>query len=760
MVDQSPPLPNTDEAIEFLIKWDTQGPRTLVAIRPTKEKGEEAHVRARSFAIGEEEIMRKWIDEYNGQWNLYFVPNRCNSNVTTTPKKPQMRFMRCFHLDLDLPKDAEHTEAVLAELLQRIQSFDPAPHVIIFSGGGYQCFWLFDTERACEDWLERVEECNKAILKQVNGDGSCFNANRIMRLPGTVNVLNYLKRSRGRSPAMAHVVAQNWDAPRWSFEHDAMPRVPEREPVPETIEPQEGIDAKTQTVEDLPAKLQKAVKNGDASTHGGDRSKLVWYITCSLVRLGWDDDNIEALLLNKALRCTDHIYDQSNPQQYAGLQVKKAKEAVATDWRRNDKGQIVTTDEGNIRKALAAIGVRVGFNMFEGKSYVNGYGPLRPLEDIVVKNIRSKINGDCGFLPNKELLFDTIDVIADANRYDPVFDWHAKNEPKWDGEARIDTWLIKYGGAEDNAFNRMAGRLTLIAGVRRVRQPGCKHDEMLVLVSKQGTAKSTALSVLAVKHDWFTDNFPLHSKDKEIIEHLQGRWIVECGELAGMRQAQIEEIKVLLSKQRDTARMAYAHLPVTVERRCIFIGSTNATEFLRDIENRRFWPVRITRFDTNALQEDVAQLWAEAAHYESAGESIQLPEEYWPLAAAAQEDHEQEEPWVTAIGDALGDLEGRITSEELWKVIGRPLERRLAVDAARLGDAMRKLGWLRKQFKIGGRPIRCYYKGIKMTPLYASPADPANLDAGYIIVEAPNSAEYESARDMDGPPPVSETPPF
>jgi predicted P-loop ATPase len=338
-------------------------------------------------------------------------------------------------------------------------------------------------------------------------------------------------------------------------------------------------------------------------------------------------------------------------------------------------------------------------------------------------------------------------------------DWHAKNQPTWDGEPRIDTWLIKYGGADDTKFNRMAGRLTLIAAVRRAREPGSKHDEMLVLISEQGTNKSSALAVLAVRQDWFTDNFPLHSKDKEIIEHLQGRWIIECGELAGMKQAQIEEIKVLLSKQKDTARLSYKHLPETVYRRCIFIGSTNSSHFLRDIQNRRFWPVRIQRFDVEALRADVAQLWAEAAHYESIGESVQLPEEYWPLATEAQEEHEQEEPWVTALADALGDLEGRIITEELWKILGKPVERRQAVDSARLGDAMQKLKWSRKQFRFPGRkiPVRGWCKG---EPPYAALYVSQHEDGTCTVMEAPNAGQYESAISPGAAPEVDRTAPF
>ena len=120
---------------------------------------------------------------------------------------------------------------------------------------------------------------------------------------------------------------------------------------------------------------------------------------------------------------------------------------------------------------------------------------------------------------------------------------------------------------------------------------------MLVLESAQGKMKSTALSVLAVKEDWFTDDLPLSADTKLIIERLQGRWIVEAAELTGMRRSDAEHLKSFLSRRRDRARMAYGRIPNEVPRQCVIIGTTNSKNYLRDgTGNRRFWPVSVDEF--------------------------------------------------------------------------------------------------------------------------------------------------------------------
>jgi predicted P-loop ATPase len=142
------------------------------------------------------------------------------------------------------------------------------------------------------------------------------------------------------------------------------------------------------------------------------------------------------------------------------------------------------------------------------------------------------------------------------------------------------------------------GRLWLVAAVRRIREPGCKFDEMLVLESPtQGLDKSSALAALAVKDDWFTDQLPLNADDKKVIETLAGRWIVEAAEL-----------KAFLSQRIDRARMSYGRLVTEVPRQCVIVGTTNDDAYLRDSTgNRRFWPVKIDRFDLAALRRDVTR---------------------------------------------------------------------------------------------------------------------------------------------------------
>jgi predicted P-loop ATPase len=150
---------------------------------------------------------------------------------------------------------------------------------------------------------------------------------------------------------------------------------------------------------------------------------------------------------------------------------------------------------------------------------------------------------------------------------------------------------------------------------------------MLILESPlQGTDKSSGLRALAFNDDWFTDDLPLGSDTRRFMEATAGKWLVEAGELKGMGRGDVAALKACLSRQRDEARMAYGHKNARVARQFVIIGTTNETEgYLRDATgNRRFWPVRIQRFDLARLRADRDQLWAEAAEAEALGESISL----------------------------------------------------------------------------------------------------------------------------------------
>lgn len=747
-------VPNTALSVDFLQHFDPTGPWTILVIKPTETKGEKAHVRARTFT--DLTHLHNYIEEYNGRWNVYFPPNRCVPDVTTTPTKQQMTHIRCIHIDLDLPKDAEHTQDLFDELLDRLHAFDIPPSVITFSGGGYQAFWIFPEDLPADEYADRIETINQNVLKQVGGDGSCWNVNRLMRVPGTVNVLNAIKRERGRTPGLATVVESTWQT--WSIKEHAIPTATTQyENQTETVPPLEGgLDASpTGSVDGLPAKLKKAIKGGDPSPWGNDRSKMVWFITCSLVRMGWSDEAIYPILSSPDYGCSAHCRDQNNVERYVKKQINDARDAVAQDWVRNEKGQILTSSQTNFLRALENLGVRFGYNTFDQKSYVNGSGPSRVLIDEEVNYLRLRIEQDFGFLPNKELFFDVVKNRAWLNKYNPIQARLDKLE--WDHKPRIGgpdspSWLTTYGGAEDNEYVRAIGRIALIAAVRRVRRPGCKHDEILVLVSeKQGTNKSSALRLLAMKDEWFSDSMPLHADEKKVIEQIQGKWIIECQELAGIKQAQVEEVKSLLSRQIDHARMSYARLPVEYPRQCVFFGTTNTLTFLRDLENRRFWPVVIIEFDLDLMRNDIEQLWAEAAHYEGKQESIELPRHLWPVAAAVQAEHRVEEMWATVIGEHLDQYDhGRIMTEDLWRIIGKPLGMRAPSDNARLSDAMRELGYRREHMRFpGAKNLKYgYKKGNGHQVLYVTRDQ---MSGDIYVSETPDETRFETKEQADAP---------
>ena len=166
---------------------------------------------------------------------------------------------------------------------------------------------------------------------------------------------------------------------------------------------------------------------------------------------------------------------------------------------------------------------------------------------------------------------------------------------QWDKRPRLDTWMTIYLGADDTPLNRAIGRLTLVAAVRRVRQPGCKFDQIPVLEGPEGTGKSSAIEILAGKEN-FSDQTILGLDDRQQQEAVRGAWLFEIADLAGMSKADVDKTKAFASRLSDRARPAYGRAVWALPRRCIFIATTNNETYLKSqTGNRRFWPVKTGR---------------------------------------------------------------------------------------------------------------------------------------------------------------------
>jgi len=225
---------------------------------------------------------------------------------------------------------------------------------------------------------------------------------------------------------------------------------------------------------------------------------------------------------------------------------------------------------------------------------------------------------------------------------------------QWDGAPRLDTLFVDYLGAEDTGYTRAVTRKAFVAAVARAMTPGSKFDQMTILAGPQGVGKSTLLCKMS--RGWFNDSIRTF-EGKEASELLQGVWIVEIAELQAFRSSDINCIKQFISQQADRFRAAYGRHVKEMPRCCVFFGTTNSHDYLRDrTGNRRFWPVdvgvrAVSKSVFNGLDGEVDQLWAEAVARWRLGETLYLPKELQAAAEAEQEEHRETSPREGIIED-------------------------------------------------------------------------------------------------------------
>jgi predicted P-loop ATPase/5S rRNA maturation endonuclease (ribonuclease M5) len=286
---------------------------------------------------------------------------------------------------------------------------------------------------------------------------------------------------------------------------------------------------------------------------------------------------------------------------------------------------------------------------------------------------------------------------------------------KWDGTFRLDQWLCTYLGAEDNLVNTRIGIMWMISAVARIFKPGCQADHTLILEGKQGVGKSTTPKILAGA-DWCLEGLSDLQK-KDAVERLQGKWIIEIAELDAFKGRRATLVKEFLTTNKDTFRKSYGHFSKDWPRQCVFIGTTNEGVYLQDSTGgRRFWPVRITQVQFNALKDDRDQLWAEAVC------RYRADEPWWPNVEDSQilnkirRDRYAEDPWKQRIAECLENnpitkAQGKVTMKEI--LIGA-LEieygRQTSHDTMRVGRILKSLGWKKARLREKGTRNYCYVK--------------------------------------------------
>jgi hypothetical protein len=590
---------------------------------------------------------------------------------------------------------------------------------------------------------ETTKPILEALTDSVGSDRAGKSVEHAFRIPGTLNFPTLKKVRAGRSPEpfMTRVVhtAEDFEEGLANVSLGEL-----REAIvskyPNAFDAQKEKSA--DVAFDWEQRLRPLSEWRDTEIHHrlndsphNDRSRGIWAVINEGLKHGATPNEVAEKLLNhRDTICMEH-YGEGEIENRVRAGVRRAfekYEAPASlaevitllpklEWRdfpdRTEGGKPHQT-AANARHVLSALPIEFKYNQFREQPEIGDHklqmfhGDVSDSACLMLRMFCKRVDV-FNFEPNTRNMEDAIWQLCLKNTYDPVRDYLDGLE--WDGRKRLNTRMIDYLGAEDTELTREIGRLTLIAGVRRVRKPGCKFDQIIVLEGPEGKNKSTAILTLAqaVGDEYFSDQRLLDIDEKTQQELLHGKWLYECADLTGLKRADVDKVKAFASRTCERGRRAYGHFVTEQPRRCVIFATTNDEEYLQSrTDNRRFWPIKTGKIDIAKLTADRDQLWAEAAYEEARDASIILAEKFWPVAAAEQAKRLERDPWEYELMDVKGSVvpgttlkiewEERVSSAELSRSrLGFTADKMLPVHAKRLRYICSALGGSTK-IKFGG----------------------------------------------------------
>lgn len=303
---------------------------------------------------------------------------------------------------------------------------------------------------------------------------------------------------------------------------------------------------------------------------------------------------------------------------------------------------------------------------------------------------------------SRDIVGACMEHVALENPYDPVHEY-LKSLPKWDGEVRLPRILTKYASAQgDPEWVALVSRKFFIAACARAEEPGCQVDNVLVLQGAQGGGKTSLVRIMGAG---FAVETSLDLQNKDAVMTAAGNWLVELGELASLKKAEVEHVRNFITRREDQIRLPYGRSVKAMPRRCVFIGTTNSRQPLTDPEgNRRYWVVSVGDVDTEALARDRDQLWAEALHYYRQGEQWHLTREQSIRAAKEAKVYETEDVSKQEILQWMFNAKEWPTHINaltvLQKVMQRPVGSIMPHEAMGINRVLGTFGWTRTRLRV------------------------------------------------------------
>jgi predicted P-loop ATPase len=304
------------------------------------------------------------------------------------------------------------------------------------------------------------------------------------------------------------------------------------------------------------------------------------------------------------------------------------------------------------------------------------------------------------FEPKNSEIEEALVTVGGFQKFHPIKT--ALESYVWDGVPRVKDWLVKFMGAEDCIYTRTVGLKTLIGAIKRIYEPGCQFDYIMVLEGAQGIGKSRCIKILG--GDYYGD-LDLNLHDKDTIECMRRFWIIEASEMEVHRKQESATMRSFLSRQTDVFRVPYARRAKAFPRQSIFIGSINP-ELCEDIGwlkdttgNRRYWPIRCGTIDVEGFRKVRDQLWAEALKYYRSG-AVPFLEDANIEAQATIEQQKRmgADPWYERVLEwityGFGKDKKVLTLSQLFcDCLGGKFAMINRVEQRRIADIMRSLKW-------------------------------------------------------------------
>lgn len=317
----------------------------------------------------------------------------------------------------------------------------------------------------------------------------------------------------------------------------------------------------------------------------------------------------------------------------------------------------------------------------------------------------------------ESIMATAIRAIARKDTRHPIREYLSKLV--WDKKKRLDLWLTKYLRVKESPYTRAVGAAWMISAVARAFEPGCKVDHVLIIEGGQRGGKSTCLRSLCRDEEWYLET-DVQIGSKDALQVIRGKWIVELAELDSLARADLSKVKAFITCRIDTYRASYGREVIDQPRGCVFVGSTNDDEYLKDeTGGGRWWPVwtpssEEDRLDFSAVVRDRDQLWAEAVARYRAREPWHLIDPAILTAAhLEQEDRRQKHPWEDPIRAYLLNKKrqerGVSALEILQTVVGIDFAKAAVGDSMRVVRILSGMGWrLAETPLLNGRRTKIY----------------------------------------------------